>query len=95
MAGANDGVSLPVAEPALASHDFWSLLNAGTVGDLTAPDVSAITLPLLLLTAQMAMQRAPVPLVGIDIEVDPFMTDSGPLCSFKVPGNLLWTPVLA
>ena len=95
MTCADDCVRLPVAKAAFARHDLWSLINTGAIGYLAPSNIAAITLALLFLTAQMLMQRAAVPLVGIDVEVDPFMTDAGLFRQFQTPGDLFWTPVLA
>src|SRR5829696_7845450 len=75
MAGAHDGVRLPVAEPTFASHDLWSFLDADAIGNLTPANISAITFALLLLAAQMLMQSATAPFLCIDVEIDAFMAD--------------------
>src|SRR6185503_2546073 len=43
----------------------------------------------------MAVQRAPAPLVSIDVAVDPFRAHAGLLCQLQTSGNLFRTPVLA
>src|SRR5213083_3084809 len=43
----------------------------------------------------MTMQRAAAPLIGIDVEVDPFMTYAGLSLQPQTPGDLFRTPVLA
>src|SRR5882672_9381421 len=95
MAGANDSVSLPVAKATLAGDDLWTLLNAGAVGNLAPSDVSAITLALLLLATQMAMQRAATPFVGIDVQIDAFMAHGGLFLALQTSGDLFRTPLLA
>src|SRR5467141_3373620 len=94
MAGPHDSVHFPVAEPAFAGHDLWPLIDAGSVGDLPPADVSAITLALFLLTAQMVVQCAAAPFVCIDVQVNPFMAHAGLFRPLQMPGDLFRTPVL-
>src|SRR4030095_12159897 len=94
MTGANDGVRLPVAKTSLASHDRRPLLNADAIGNLGAARVTAITLALFLLTAQMLIEPAAAPFVSIDIEIDTLMTDCRPLLQFQATSDLFRTPLL-
>ena len=95
MTGTNDGISLPITKSAFASHNLRTLFNAGSIGNLTPSKVPVITLTLLLLTAEMAMQSATTPFVRIDVQIDAFMADSGLFGEFQIAGDLLWTPLLA
>src|SRR5438105_8256425 len=95
MAGTHDCVSFPVTKPAFAGNDLGTFIDAGAVGDLTPADVSAITLALLLLAAQMLMQGAAPTFLRINVEVDAFMTDGGLFLKLQPPSDLLWTPFKA
>src|SRR6185503_8983833 len=95
MASTHDSIHFPVAEPAFAGYDLGTLIYAGSVGNLAPAGVSAVTLALFLLTAQMTMQRATAPFVGIDVKVDPFMAHAGPLLLLEMRADLVRTPVQA
>lgn len=69
---ADDGIRFPVADP---------------VGDGTAPVMLAVTLPALLLAAQVFPQRAARAFVGINPLVHRLMADGG------MVADLVWTPV--
>src|SRR5438093_13599338 len=77
------------------SYDLGPLINAGAIGNLAPPDVAAITLALLLLTAQVSMQSAAAPFLCIDVQIDAFMADGWLLLELQASGDLLRTPVLA
>src|ERR1041385_4998405 len=94
MARPDDSVGFPVAQAALASHDRRPLLNAEAIGNLGAARVTAITLALFLLTAQLPVQRAPLLLVGINVAIDTFVANGGLLLQFQPTSDLLGTPLL-
>ena len=87
-------VPFPVTIATLLVHDLRALLDAHPIGDLTPPQVTPVTPPLLLLAAQIADERAAASLVGIDVEIDALVTDARTSLGLAPPGDLLGTPVL-
>ena len=72
-----------------------SLFNAGAIADLASPDGPAITLALFLLAAEMAMQTAAAPLLGIDVRIDPCVAHGRLFLELQPPRGLLRIPVPA
>jgi len=76
VALADDGINLPVANLGPLIDSNRPVLNSDSVNDLaTALSAAAIALAAPLLTAQVSVQLASQPLVGIDIRINPFMAD--------------------
>ena len=94
MARANDGVSFPVTDTALASHDRWPLIDTGTVGNLGLPGATAITFALFLLTPQVSIQGATAQLIDINVLIDPFRTDGRLVLEPQTTMDLFRTPLL-
>lgn len=63
---ADEGICLPVADTTSSIDNSRMLLNGLAVGDDAAPICLAITLPALLLTAQILPKSATVSFVGIN-----------------------------
>ena len=84
---ADDGICLPVADTTSSIDDSRTLLNGLAVGDDAAPICLAITLPALLLTAQILPKNATVSFVGINPLVHRLNAD------IRIVADLVWTPL--
>ena len=94
MAGADDQISLPVAEATTLSHNGGAQINGDLIGNHAASLTDSVTLPARLLAAQGAMHGATSALVGIDTLIDGLVADGGLCVGFEVAGDLLRTPRL-
>jgi hypothetical protein len=85
---ADNGIGLPVTNPAPCFDNGRTLLNGLAIRNDAAPVRLAIALLALLLTAQVLPQQAAQLLVGIDPLVHRFRADRG------MTADLLETPLL-
>lgn len=92
VAGTDDQIGFPIAEPLAAIDDGRALLDRDLVGDSAPPVAAAIAFATQLLTAQDAMQRPAGTLVGVDTLVDGFVADAGLSTGLEVAANLPGTP---
>ncbi len=91
----DDGVGLPVADSPLGPDDPRPLLDADAPGDLPAPRVLPVTLAPLPPAAQVEVERAAGPLVGVDVAVDALVARRRPPFEPKAARDLLGAPVPA
>lgn len=73
------GVGFPVAHAALEIDRRRPLIDGNAVGEAPAPVVGPVALAPCLLAAQVPMQVPARVFVGIDMPVDPFVTDDNPV----------------
>ena len=82
MAGAYDGVKLPVTDLRAIFNMRWALTNTPLVWDLTAsgPVAARAALAVWLLAAQVQVQTPVGLLVAVNVAVDRFMADVEQAC---------------
>ncbi len=95
LAGADDQITLPVTEASAAVDDCRTLLDRHLVGEVAASLATPIALPTYLLTAQGAVQRAAIALVGVDVLVDGLVARRGQAALLESTADLLRAPQLA
>src|SRR5205085_9945216 len=96
MIAPNDGVGLPVAQPRPERDDSRALFDAAAGGDLAAPVAPpGVALAPLLLRTQVAIERAALSFVSIDVLIDTLVADRRLPLLCEAASELVRTPVLA
>jgi len=95
MSFSDNRIYFPIAQSLTSIDDARPLIDAHPVRQLSTPIIASITLPALLLAAQVPVEISSSEFVRQDVLVDPLMTDLKAIVVLEPARHLLRTQVKA